>query len=143
MVNGRIFSINISDKKGASKREIDSGILKENFGLLGDAHAREDSKRQVSILDIESIKNLDKTLKPGDFAENITTEGIDLSKLKISDRIKIGREIILEISQIGKVCHTRCKIFYKLGDCIMPKQGIFAKVIKGGEVKKGDKIYEL
>ncbi len=142
-MGGRILSINISDKKGTSKRDIDSVVLKENFGLLGDAHAREDSKRQVSLLDIESIRKLDKTLKPGGFAENITTENLDISKLKIGDRIKINKDVVLEISQIGKVCHTKCEIFYKLGDCIMPKQGIFAKVIKGGEVKKGDKIYEL
>ncbi|MCM8798306.1 MAG: MOSC domain-containing protein [Candidatus Omnitrophica bacterium] len=136
----KILAINISDKKGTSKRGVASGVLKENFGLLGDAHAKENSKRQVSILDIESIKRLNKALKPGDFAENITTEQLDISKLKIGDRLRINKDVILEITQIGKVCHTRCAIFKKLGDCIMPKEGIFARVLSGGIVRAGDRL---
>lgn len=136
----KILAINISDKKGTSKRRVASGVLKENFGLLGDAHAKENSKRQVSILDIESIKRLNKALKPGDFAENITTEQLDISKLKIGDRLRINKDVILEITQIGKVCHTRCAIFKKLGDCIMPKEGIFARVLSGGIVRAGDRL---
>ena len=119
-----------------------SALLKEDSGIEGDAHAGT-PKRQVSLLAIESVEKMRaKGLKvsPGDFAENITTEGIDLLGLKIGERLSLGSGAILEISQIGKECHTRCNIYYQAGDCVMPKEGIFAKVIKGGTVKTGDEI---
>jgi len=139
---GKILAISISDKKGARKNNVDSATLKEDFGIVGDAHAGT-KDRQVSLLAQESIAKMKAKglkVKAGDFAENITTEGLDLLSLKIGDRLKINEEIILELSQIGKVCHTRCSIYYQAGDCVMPKEGIFVKVIKGGSVKAGDEI---
>jgi len=145
---GKIFSINYSKNKGTSKTPVEKIMLIENFGLEGDAHAG-NGIRQVSLLSIESIrkqkacpkvKKTEVILKPGDFGENITTQGIDLSKLKIGDKLKINSEVTIEISKIGKECHRFCSIYYKTGNCIMPKQGIFAKVIKGGLIKTGDKI---
>ena len=141
---GKIQAISVSKEKGVKKTNVDSALLKEDFGIVGDAHAGT-KMRQVSLLAIESIKKMQEKglkVKPGDFAENITTEGIDLLKLKLKDKVKIGSDIVLEISQIGKVCHTRCAIYYQAGDCVMPKEGIFAKVISGGEIKVGDKIIE-
>ena len=142
---GKILAISISEKKGIRKNNVDSAELKEDFGIVGDAHAGT-KNRQVSLLAQESIEKM-KTkglkVKAGDFAENITTEGLDLLGLKIGDRLKIKDEVILELSQIGKVCHTRCSIYYQAGDCVMPKEGIFAKVIKGGTIKVGDNIHNL
>lgn len=148
MGKGRIFSINYSKVKGVSKEPLRKALLIEGLGLDKDAHAR-GGLRQVSLLSIESIMQQKECarikadgllLKAGDFAENITTEGIALSELKIGDILKLGGEAIIEISKIGKECHRYCSIYYKLGDCIMPREGIFAKVLKGGEIKVGDKI---
>ena len=140
---GKIVSINISDKKGVRKKPVKEAILKTDFGIEGDAHASSKWHRQVSLLALESIKKMqDKGLKvnPGDFAENITTEGIDLLKLPVGTKMIIGNNIEVEVSQIGKVCHTRCEIYNQAGDCVMPKEGIFVKVLKGGKVKQGDEI---
>jgi len=142
-MNAKVVSINISDKKGVRKKTVETVVLRENYGIEGDAHASEEWHRQISLLALESIKKMQaKGLKvdSGDFAENITTEGIDLLSLPIGTKVIIGKNIELEVSQIGKVCHNRCAIYYKAGDCVMPKEGIFAKVNKGGIVKKGDKI---
>jgi len=142
-VIGKIISINISDKKGVRKKPVKEAILKTDFGMEGDAHASSKWHRQVSLLALESIKKMqDKGLKvnPGDFAENITTEGIDLLKLPVGTKMIIGNNIEVEVSQIGKVCHTRCEIYNQAGDCVMPKEGIFVKVLKGGKVKQGDEI---
>jgi MOSC domain-containing protein YiiM len=114
----------------------------ENLGLKSDAHA-EAGIRQVSLLSKESIdkireKGLD--VNHGDFAENLTIEGIDLPKLPIGTKLKVGKEVLLEVSQIGKVCHNRCNIFYAVGDCVMPKEGIFAKVLVGGTIKVDDRV---
>ena len=145
-MKGKIHSLNISSKKGIPKTPVAEAKAIEDFGLENDIHAQP-GIRQVSLLAIESInrqkecakvKKKDIDLKPGDFAENITTSGIDLKKLKIGDRLKAGDEVILEISKIGKECHIGCAIYQKLGDCIMPREGIFAKIIKGGTLKKGD-----
>lgn len=145
-MKGKIHSINISATKGIPKTPVDEAKAIEDFGLENDAHAQP-GIRQVSLLAIESInrqkecakvKKKDIDLKAGDFAENITTSGIDLKKLKIGDRLRAGNEVILEISKIGKECHIGCAIYQKLGDCIMPREGIFAKIIKGGTLKKGD-----
>jgi MOSC domain-containing protein YiiM len=148
---GKVFSINISKSKGVAKPPVRSAWFIEGHGLKDDAHAGSGEK-QVSLLSIESIKKqkeCDKAkrsgveLGPGDFAENITTEGICLTGLKIGDNFKVGKDVVLEISKIGKDCHRYCAIYYKLGDCIMPREGIFAKVVKGGEIFVGDKITDV
>lgn len=141
-MSGRIKAISISEKKGVKKANVQSAELKEDFGILADAHAGT-KNRQVSLLAVESIKKMQEKglkVKPGDFAENITTEGIDLLSLKLGDKLKLGAGVVLEISQIGKECHTRCAIYYQAGDCVMPKEGIFGKVLKGGVIKEGDKV---
>lgn len=140
-MKGKIKAISISQDKGTKKTNIKKAILKEDFGIVGDAHAG--SIRQVSLLAKESIEKMrSKGLKvgPGDFAENITTQGIDLLILGMGTKLRIGKEVVLEVTQFGKVCHTRCHIYYQAGDCVMPREGIFAKVIKGGLIKGGDKI---
>jgi MOSC domain-containing protein YiiM len=139
---GKILAVNISQKKGEKKNNIECGLFLENMGLENDAHA-EPGIRQVSLLAKESIEKIrDKGLdvQYGDFAENLTTEGIDLPSLPIGTRLKVGSNVLLEVSQIGKVCHNRCNIFFTVGDCVMPREGIFAKVIMGGEIKVDDRI---
>jgi len=139
---GQIIAVSISKEKGVKKNNVRLATLKEDFGIIGDAHAGT-KNRQVSLLAIESIKKMrEKGLQvgPGDFAENITTEGFDLLGLKLGDRFRIGKDVRLQISQIGKVCHSRCHIYYQAGDCVMPKEGIFASVVKGGRIKVGDSI---
>lgn len=146
-IKGKIFSINCSRIKGVAKNPVFEAVLVEGFGLEGDAHAG-DVIKQVSLLALESIKKQDlcpkvktgTSLKPGDFAENITTQGLDLVGLKVGARLRMGAEVILEISKIGKDCHKYCAIYYKLGDCIMPREGIFARVLKGGIIRSGDEI---
>lgn len=140
---GKILAVNISQKKGEKKNNIYCGLFLENLGLENDAHAQVDIIRQVSLLAKESIekiraKGLD--VQYGDFAENLTTEGIDLPSLPIGAKLKVGKKVLLEVSQIGKVCHNRCNIFYTVGDCVMPREGIFAKVLVGGEIKINDEI---
>ncbi|RMD51732.1 MAG: MOSC domain-containing protein [Nitrospirae bacterium] len=145
-MEGVVVSINISDKKGVRKKEVPSVILKEQYGIEGDAHASKDWHRQVSLLSMESIgKMVEKGLDvgPGDFAENITIRGIDITTLPIGTKMVIGEDVEIEITQLGKVCHNRCAIFYQAGDCVMPKEGVFAKVLKGGRIKKGDVIKVL
>lgn len=146
---GKIISINVSKIKGTAKLSVESAMLLEDKGVEGDAHCGIDEIKQISLLAIESIekqkicikiKKPDVLLKPGDFAENITTQGLNLSALKIGDRLKAGNGVLLEISKIGKECHKYCAIYYKTGDCIMPREGIFAKVIKGGKINRGDRI---
>ena len=116
--------------------------MQENFGIKGDAHAG-DWDRQISLLGIERIDKMDTKgldVFPGDFAENITTEGIDLGILAVGRRLKLGVNVQLEITQFGKTCHGRCKIYERIGDCIMPRDGIFAKVLRGGLIRVGDVI---
>lgn len=138
----KVIAINISEKKGEMKKPIKEGLFKENHGLEGDAHAGP-WHRQVSLLGIESINKINemavKGLCAGNFAENITTEGIRLYTLPVGTRIRIG-ETIQEVTQIGKSCHKGCEVMKLVGDCIMPREGIFTKVIKGGVVKEGDCI---
>ena len=143
---GKIISINISPKKGMRKKAVDSAVLKDNFGIENDAHASGEWHRQVSLLAAESIKKMtDKGLDvgPGDFAENITTEGIELPTLPIGTKMIIGSNIECEVTQIGKLCHARCAIYEQAGDCVMPREGIFVKVLKGGTIKTGDTITVL
>lgn len=143
-MGGSVVAVSVSKSKGERKTPADSVHLRENFGIIGDAHAG-DWHRQVSLLAEESIAKmiaLGLAVGPGDFAENITTRGVDLLTLPIGSRVAIG-PVVLEISQIGKVCHTRCAIFYQAGDCVMPKEGIFATVVSGGVVKPSDEIQLL
>ncbi len=145
-MEGKVIAVNISEKKGERKKNTDRVYLRENFGIEGDAHGSSEWHRQVSLLGIESIdkmRHLGLDVNPGDFAENITTEGLDLTSLPIGTKITVRGDIELEVSQIGKVCHDRCAIYYQAGDCVMPKEGIFVKVIKGGWVKPGDIIRVL
>lgn len=132
-----------SDDKGTKKSDEQRGFLKEGYGLVDDAHADCNTHRQVSLLAVESIskmRNLGLDVAPGDFAENLTTEGLDLVSLPVGTRIRVGEDIILEITQIGKECHGGCAIFREVGKCIMPKEGVFARVIRGGLVNSGDAI---
>jgi MOSC domain-containing protein YiiM len=139
---GKILSVNIADRKGRKKTNIGCGLFIEGEGLQADAHAGSEI-RQVSLLARESIekiraKGLD--VQYGDFAENLTTEGIDLPALPVGTQLKIGGGVLLQVTQIGKVCHDRCHIFYTVGDCVMPREGIFACVIAGGKISVGDGI---
>lgn len=141
-MKGKIVAVNISEKKGMFKKPIEQGEFKIDHGLAGDAHAG-NWHRQVSLLGIESINKMKALgidgLSAGKFAENLTTEGIELWKLGVGTRLKIG-DTLQEVTQIGKECHTKCEIFQKIGSCIMPTEGIFTKVLKGGTVKAGDEI---
>ena len=139
-----VKSVNISERKGTRKTPVGDEILhvKEQWGFERDAHAG-DWHRQVSFLAEESIAKAHEMgldVKEGDFGENFTTEGIDLLDLPLGTQLKIGDELLVEISQIGKVCHTRCAIYYLAGDCIFPREGIFAVVLRGGHVRAGDAI---
>lgn len=141
-MKGTILAVNISEKKGEKKRNIGRGMLIEHFGLSGDAHGGFE-KRQVSLLARESIDKMrgqGLDVSYGDFAENITTEGIELHRLPVGTELRAGGAILLRVTQIGKVCHDRCAIFQQLGDCVMPKEGIFVEVLRGGEIKAGDTI---
>jgi MOSC domain-containing protein YiiM len=140
---GKVVSVNISGKKGIRKKPVEEVVLKTEFGIEGDAHASSEWHRQVSLLALESIqkmRGMGLDVSPGDFAENITTDGIDLVSLPVGTKMQIGEEVIGEVSQIGKECHTRCAIYYQAGDCVMPKEGIFIRVLKGGKIRKGDSI---
>ena len=142
----KIIAVCKSEKKGTKKENVTKGILREDYGLIGDAHADCCTHRQVSLLAIESIgkmQGLGLEVSPGDFAENLTTEGIDLVSLPVGIHISIGEEIILELAQIGKECHAGCAIYRQIGKCIMPKEGVFAMVIRGGVVTTGDAIEVL
>lgn len=138
-MNGKIVALNVSKEKGERKTPVAFVELKENHGIVGDGHAG-DWHRQVSLLAMESIHKMQKLgldVGAGDFAENMTTEGIDLVSIPVGTRLTLG-ETILEVTQIGKECHTRCAIYYQAGDCVMPKEGIFAKVLQGGMVRCGE-----
>jgi len=139
----RIIAVCKSEKKGTKKEVVKGGFLEEDFGLIDDAHADCCTHRQVSLLAIESINKMRRLgfdIDPGNFAENLTTEGIDLVSLPIGIHLSIGEKIILELTQIGKQCHTGCAIYRQIGKCIMPKEGVFARVIRGGFVKTGDSL---
>ena len=139
---GRLLAVNISEEKGTRKTNIQSCALLKDFGLKGDAHAGP-WHRQVSLLaneSIEKMRAMGLDVSYGDFAENITTEGLDLVHLPIGTEIRIGNSVLLRVTQIGKECHERCAIYYQAGDCVMPREGIFAEVVNEGEVKVGDEI---
>jgi MOSC domain-containing protein YiiM len=139
---GRIKAISVSKEKGTKKANVPQAQLRADFGIIGDAHAA-NWHRQVSLLAVESIDKMTAKgakVSPGDFAENITTEDIDLLKLSIGSKLKLGKGVELEITQFGKQCHSRCEVFNQVGDCIMPREGIFAKVTRPGSIKVGDVI---
>ncbi|MCZ7555740.1 MAG: MOSC domain-containing protein [Bacteroidia bacterium] len=143
-MHGSVAAISISARKGIPKSNRTSAELKEEWGIVGDAHAG-NWHRQVSLLAMESIDTMRaKGLKvrPGAFAENITTQFITLPELAIGTLLRIGGTV-LEITQIGKECHTRCAIYYKAGDCVMPREGIFARVLNGGVINVGDEVEVL
>ena len=138
----KVISIAISKKKGIRKTPVSSVQLIEDHGIEGDAHAGP-WHRQVSLLAMEDIHGMQAKgvdVDFGDFAENIATSGIDLPSLPIGSRLRIGHTALLEITQIGKECHNKCAIYYQAGDCIMPKRGIFARVIAGGKISWNDDI---
>jgi MOSC domain-containing protein YiiM len=138
---GRVLAVCRSDRKGIPKEDIGTGRLVEESGLEGDAHAGF-AHRQVSLISMEDIRKAQEKLpglRPGSFAENLTVEGIDLGESRIGRRIRVGRAL-LEITQIGKECHTKCAIYRTSGDCIMPKKGIFCRVVEGGTVSVGDPV---
>ena len=141
-MTGTVVAVCTSEKKGIRKREVAQAELRADWGLVDDAHAG-DWHRQVSLLALESIEKMRaRGLKvgPGSFAENLTTEGIDLLALPIGSRVCVGDEVLLEITQHGKVCHERCAVYYQAGDCVMPREGIFARVVVGGVIRAGDVI---
>ena len=145
---GKIHSINISAAKGVPKEQTQKAALVKGHGIKDDAHAGTEL-RQVSLLPIESVrlqiadafaKHATVQIRPGIYAENITTEGIDLAALKLGDKHRVGKTAVLQISKIGKECHHHCAIYHQVGDCIMPRQGIFGEVIESGDIAVGDPI---
>ena len=141
-IKGRIRAISISKTKGTQKINVPKAELRTDYGIAGDAHAG-DWDRQLSLLDIECIdvmKAKGAKVSPGSFAENITTEGIDLAALKLGDKLRLGAEVEIKVTQFGKQCHGKCKIYEQIGDCIMPREGVFARVSRGGPIKVGDDI---
>jgi len=139
---GKIISLNTSLQKGERKKKVDAAYLLKGQGIKGDAHAGF-AHRQVSLLDLESIKKIQAKgldVGPGDFAENLTTEGLDLIRLPIGTRLRAGTEVILRVTQIGKECHSRCAIYEQAGECVMPTEGIFAEVLRGGPLNIGDSL---
>jgi len=146
-VNFKIISLNISEHKGEIKHPVEKAIFQEDKGILGDAHAGK-WHRQVSLLGEEAVRSMMKLFekggieyKPGIFAENITTLGVEWEKVPVGTRVYLGESVILEITQIGKECHHGCEIFKKVGSCVMPKKGVFARVMQGGEVTSEDTGY--
>ncbi len=138
----KVVAINSSEEKGVPKQSIDEGYFEVNCGLRGDAHAG-DWHRQVSLLGNESIAKIKKLglveIETGSFAENITTEGVILFELPVGTRLRVGAAL-MEVTQIGKECHLGCAIREKTGDCVMPREGIFTKIITAGWIKPGDEI---
>ena len=139
---GKILSVNISKKKGVKKHNVTSSRALIDLGLEHDAHSGMEL-RQISLLaaeSIEKIRNKGLNVSYGDFAENLTTEGIELYTLPLGTKIQVGKAVLLEITQIGKTCVKPCAIFYAVGDCVMPKEGIFARVLSEGTIKIGDEL---
>lgn len=138
---GKVLGICVSEKRGTQKKEVNEAVLKENWGIEGDAHAG-DWHRQVSLLSfekIEAFRERGADVDFGAFGENLIVEGYDLRRLPVGTRFRIG-EAVLELTQIGKECHSHCEIYKKMGDCIMPREGVFAEVVKGGRIRKGDAV---
>jgi len=141
-MKGRVKAVCVSEEKGEPKRPVDSAYLRVDRGIDGDAHAGP-WHRQVSLLAVESIERMRQRgvdVRPGDMAENITTEGLALVDLPVGTRLAVGDEALLEVTQIGKECHRGCAVYQRTGDCVMPREGIFAKVLESGTVRPGDEI---
>ena len=141
-MKGKIVSVNISDAKGEKKHNIGKCKAVKDFGLENDAHGGF-MHRQISLLSTESIekmRNKGVDVGAGDFAENLTVEGIDLPALPVGTMLRIGTGLLVRVTQIGKECHTRCAIFQQVGDCVMPREGIFVEVLNDGEVAVGDEV---
>lgn len=141
-VEGKVLAVCFSKDKGEKKVDIREGLFLKDHGLVNDAHSGT-WHRQVSLLGIESINKMRAggvDVNPGDFAENLTVEGIELFRLPIGTRMKVGEDVILEVTQIGKECHKGCAIRTQVGDCVMPREGIFARVLQEGRIKAGDRI---
>ena len=139
---GTVVSVNVSPAKGVRKGPVGSAAIVAGSGIAGDAHAGA-WHRQVSLLAEESIAKMRAAgleVGPGDFAENITTAGLDLVRLPVGTVLRVGERVRLEVSQIGKVCHDRCAIYAQAGDCVMPREGIFARVLDGGPIGPGDRV---
>ena len=144
-MRGIIVAVCASRRKGVRKRNVEEAEFEADWSLVGDAHAGH-WRRQVSLLAVESIEKMRQkglNVGPGSFAENLTTRGLDLLSLPIGSRVRVGEEVVLEITQHGKVCHNRCAIYEMAGDCVMPREGVFARVIRGGRVKVGDSVEVL
>ena len=142
--HGTVLALSISARKGTQKANVPAATFVAAWGIDGDAHAGA-GHRQVSLLAIESfatMRDRGATVAPGQFAENITTAGLVLADLPIGTRLAVG-EVVLEVTQIGKVCHQHCAIFHQVGDCVMPREGIFARVLTGGTVQVGETIIVL
>ncbi|MGO9312206.1 MAG: MOSC domain-containing protein [Syntrophobacteraceae bacterium] len=138
----KIMAIAVSKRKGTRKDCVEEALLVKEHGIQGDAHAGA-WHRQVSFLAVESIekaKAAGLSVGFGDFAENIATEGIDWVNVPVGSRFRLGESALVEITQIGKECHKKCAIYYQAGDCIMPREGVFARVIQGGTIRCGDEI---
>jgi len=139
---GRIKAISVSKERGTKKVNVPEAELRADFGIIGDAHAA-NWHRQISLLAAESIDKMTAKgakVSPGDFAENITTEGLNLHELPVGSKLKLGQSVELEITQFGKKCHSRCEIFEQVGDCIMPREGVFARVTRAGSINVGGVI---
>ena len=142
---GRIVAVSISSRKGMKKSNLPECDLLEDQGLDGDAHAG-DWHRQVSLLAMESINKIQQKgleVSPGDFAENITTSGLNIWELPMGTQLAVGSEALLEVTQIGKECHDRCAIYHQVGDCVMPREGVFTRVLRGGTIRPGDEVRVL
>ena len=142
MSTGTVVSVNISESKGMRKHALEGPVAITEQGMRGDAHAG-NWHRQLSLLAVESIARMQGhgiVLRPGDFAENITTQGLDLPALPVGTRLQVGPSVVVEVTQIGKECHLGCEIRRLVGDCIMPREGIFARVITPGSIEAGDTI---
>lgn len=141
-MRGEVYSVSLSPEKGTRKQPVSSVGLRPGWGVVDDAHAGPGS-RQVSLLaleDIEKVKKFYPDIKPGDFAENITTRGVELGGVSAGDLVRIGERVCLEVTQIGKDCHAGCEIQRLVGRCIMPAKGVFARVVQGGNVQKNDPV---
>jgi MOSC domain-containing protein YiiM len=142
---GIVIAVCTSERKGMPKEDVGQGLLVKEHGLEGDVHAG-NWHRQVSLLSVSSINKIKEQgleIENGDFAENLTVDGIDVWTLPVGTRLTVGQEAVLEVTQIGKECHARCAIYYRAGDCVMPREGIFARVLKTGPVAAGDELVVL
>jgi MOSC domain-containing protein YiiM len=142
---GIVIAVCTSERKGMPKEDVGRGLLVKEHGLEGDVHAGT-WHRQVSLLSVSSINKIKEQgleIENGDFAENLTVDGLDVWTLPVGTRLTVGQEAVLEVTQIGKECHARCAIYYRAGDCVMPREGIFARVLKTGPVAAGDELVVL